>query len=192
MYVEHVIVTQATSTGAQSGQSATERGDAALSREQLKVQIRENIIAAQEAAREAASEARDAAQQARDAENQVRIQNGQPVLPPKITTVHTGQGPIFGDNFIPPQVVDIAQGFFAMCAIMVVGWPLARAIGRRLEKGGGPPVSNPAMTEQLQRIEQAVDAMSIEIERISESQRFLTKLQSAQSPEQVALPGERR
>jgi hypothetical protein len=33
------------------------------------------------------------------------------------------------------------------------------------------------MSEQLERIEQAVEAMSIEIERISESQRFLTKLQ---------------
>ena len=34
------------------------------------------------------------------------------------------------------------------------------------------------MTDQLQRIEQTVDAMAIEIERISESQRYLTKIQS--------------
>jgi len=34
--------------------------------------------------------------------------------------------------------------------------------------------------------------MSIEIERISESQRFLTKLQSSSKAEQVALPGSDR
>jgi hypothetical protein len=48
------------------------------------------------------------------------------------------------------------------------------------------------MTEQLQRIEQAVDAMSIEVERISESQRFLAKLQTGQGAEPVALPGSGR
>jgi hypothetical protein len=40
--------------------------------------------------------------------------------------------------------------------------------------------------EQLQRIEQAVDAMAIEVERISESQRFMAKLQHDTAQ---ALPG---
>ena len=33
------------------------------------------------------------------------------------------------------------------------------------------------VADQLQRIEQAVDAVAIEVERISESQRFLARLQ---------------
>jgi hypothetical protein len=37
------------------------------------------------------------------------------------------------------------------------------------------------VAEQLQRIEHAVDAMAIEVERISESQRFMTKLQTGGS-----------
>jgi hypothetical protein len=38
------------------------------------------------------------------------------------------------------------------------------------------------VTQQLDRIEQAVDAIAIEVERISESQRFLTKLQERSVP----------
>ena len=51
--------------------------------------------------------------------------------------------------------------------------------------------SSPVMTEQLQRIEQAVDAMAIEIERISESQRFMAKLQANATPERLVLPVDR-
>jgi hypothetical protein len=76
---------------------------------------------------------------------------------------------------------------------MVVGWPLARAWGRRLERGGSAAALSPAMGEQLQRIEQAVDAMSLEVERISEAQRYLTKLHAGQAAESAGLPsGETR
>ena len=40
----------------------------------------------------------------------------------------------------------------------------------------------------LERIEQAIDAMSIEVERIAEAQRFVTRLMTDRSPERVALP----
>ena len=96
-------------------------------------------------------------------------------------------------DVIPPQAVDISIAFFVMCAVMVIGWPLARAFGRRLERSGPAAAVSPAVTEQLQRIEQAVEAMSIEVERISESQRYLAKLQSAPHSEPAALDsGERR
>jgi hypothetical protein len=95
------------------------------------------------------------------------------------------------DNMIPPQAVDLAFGFFIMCAVMVIGWPLARAFGRRIERRNDTAVLDPAFAGQLQRIEQAVDAMSIEIERISESQRFLAKLQNG-AAERGALPSVER
>ena len=71
---------------------------------------------------------------------------------------------------------------------MVIGWPLARAWGRRLERGGASASLSPAMGEQLQRIEQAVDTMAIEVERISEAQRYLTKLHAGRVAESVGLP----
>ena len=78
---------------------------------------------------------------------------------------------------IPREAVDIAIGFFITCAVIIVGWPIARALGRRFERRGAPLAVEAGMTDQLQRIEQAVEAIAIEVERISESQRFLAKLQ---------------
>jgi hypothetical protein len=95
------------------------------------------------------------------------------------------------DSIIPKQAVDIAYGFFIMCAVMVIGWPLARAFGRRIERRADTAVVDPAVSDQLQRIEQAVEAMAIEIERISESQRFLTRLQSGPA-ERGAVPSVER
>jgi multidrug efflux pump subunit AcrA (membrane-fusion protein) len=85
---------------------------------------------------------------------------------------------------IPPQAVDIAIGFFVTCAVIVVGWPISRALGRRFERRGSTPLLDTSVAEQLQRIEQAVEAVAIEVERISESQRFLAKLQE-KSPSTV-------
>jgi len=79
---------------------------------------------------------------------------------------------------IPPEAVDMAIGFFIMCAVMVVGWPIARAFGRRIERSAAAPAIEPQVSAQLHRIEQAVESMAIEVERISESQRFVAKLQS--------------
>ena len=96
------------------------------------------------------------------------------------------------ENVIPPQAVDIAIGFFVMCAVMIIGWPLARAFGRRLERSGPAATVSPAVAEQLQRIEQSVEAMAIEVERISEAQRYFAKLQSAPLGEPAALDSGKR
>jgi hypothetical protein len=95
-------------------------------------------------------------------------------------------GPRAAQNMIPPQAVDISIAFFIMIAVMVVGWPIARAFGRRIERRGQVATLDAGTMEQLQRIEQAVDAMAIEVERISESQRFMAKLQHDTAQ---ALPG---
>ena len=173
---------------AQQAQSANP--DAAPNGQQSEQQLRDQIRETIRAAREAAADARDAQRNA----NQVRVQNGLPVppvpaLPPMPIQAHTGAPA----DIIPPQAVDIAIGFFVMCAVMVIGWPLARAFGRRLERSGPAAAVSPAVAEQLQRIEHAVEAMSIEVERISESQRYLTKVQSARLNEPATLDsGERR
>ena len=78
-----------------------------------------------------------------------------------------------------------------MCAVIIIGWPLARAFGRRMDRKSDVGAVNPGVTAQLQRIEQAVDAMSIEVERISESQRFMAKLQQAGSADRLAAPVDR-
>jgi hypothetical protein len=74
----------------------------------------------------------------------------------------------------------VPLGFFAMVATIAVGAPLARAFAKRMERDSSARVP-PEITSRLERIEQAVDAIAIEVERISEGQRFTTKLLTERS-----------
>lgn len=54
---------------------------------------------------------------------------------------------------------------------------LARAVARRIEGRALQPSAIPPETAmRIERMERALEAVAIEVERISESQRFLTKL----------------
>ncbi len=74
------------------------------------------------------------------------------------------------------QVLIPLAGMF-MIVTLSLGVPLVRAFSRRWEREQSLPPSA-GDREQLARIEQAIEAMAIEVERISESQRFTTKLLS--------------
>ncbi|MCY7380351.1 MAG: hypothetical protein LH467_13565 [Gemmatimonadaceae bacterium] len=72
---------------------------------------------------------------------------------------------------------------FSMIPVVAIGVPIARAYARRLESR--PVAAIPSdVSARLERIEQAVDAIAIEMERVSEGQRFTTKLLS----ERAGLP----
>ena len=62
-------------------------------------------------------------------------------------------------------------------ALLVVGI-IARAVGRWIDRRGAPVPVSAELAAQMTRIEQAVDTMSVEVERISEAQRFQAKLLS--------------
>lgn len=67
------------------------------------------------------------------------------------------------------------------CVFMfTVLMPIAVGIVLRLVRGARIPsqTSDPAANARLDRLEQSVDAIAIEIERISEGQRFITKILS--------------
>jgi hypothetical protein len=85
-----------------------------------------------------------------------------------------------GPNDFPPQIVDMAMGFFTMVVVIALGIPIIRMFSRRLERGPANPAVPAELTQRLERIEQGVEAMAIEIERISEGQRFTTKLLAEQ------------
>ena len=82
--------------------------------------------------------------------------------------------PVFHDPGPPDSVVAIV--IIAILASTAVLFPIARALGRRLDRKGPVPTQSPEMAGRLERIEQAVDAIAIEVERISEGQRFTTKV----------------
>jgi len=70
--------------------------------------------------------------------------------------------------------------------IMVLGFPVVRLITKWLEPRPVPPKELSNISGRLEKIEAAVDAIAVEVERISESQRFTARLQSEQ---QARLPG---
>lgn len=60
----------------------------------------------------------------------------------------------------------------------------------RKEKGPLEPGMSAVADERMTRLEQAVDAIAFEVERISEGQRFTTRLLSEQS--RAEMTGQRR
>jgi len=93
-------------------------------------------------------------------------------------------------EIIPPQAVDISIAFFLMVAAIIIGLPIARAFARRMDRKGAGPAQIPReVSDQLVQINQAVDAIALEVERISEGQRYTTRLLSEQrEPVRQTLP----
>ena len=81
------------------------------------------------------------------------------------------------------QVV-IATGFFVAAVATVKAFSNV-LIARAQAKLGAP---DPLLDQRLARIEQAVDAIAVEVERISEGQRFTTRLLSDRGAERPRLP----
>lgn len=182
-----IVFIQAASGGATQATPAAPVAPPVPTRDQLREQIRQTIKEAQAAAQEA--RAAQAATTVTTGDGRVIRIDGRPVIAGDVQGVPGIR--IQGDgmrDIIPPQAVDISIAFFVMLAVIIIGWPLARALGRRLERrADAPALPDPAIAAQLQRIEQAVEAMSIEVERISESQRFMAKLQSGAAGDRAAL-----
>ena len=74
--------------------------------------------------------------------------------------------------------------------LMVLGFPLVIVQARKLwmrDSTSNTPMS-PDTDHRLERIEHAIDAMAVEVERIAEGQRFVTKLLSDRGQERVGIP----
>jgi hypothetical protein len=84
------------------------------------------------------------------------------------------------DNTIPPQVEDISIMFFLTIGAIIIFLPLVRAFARRMDRRGGTAQIPNEVSSQLAHLNQAVDAIALEVERISEGQRFTTRLLSEQ------------
>ncbi|MDQ6690769.1 MAG: hypothetical protein M3Z18_09700 [Gemmatimonadota bacterium] len=76
-----------------------------------------------------------------------------------------------------PEIV-VPLGAFATAIICAIGIPLARAYSRRMDAEARNPRLPTEFSNRLERMEQAIDSVALEVERISEGQRFTTKLLS--------------
>ena len=84
--------------------------------------------------------------------------------------------------FIVPVVL------FICIAATAIGLSVAKAYARRLDRGPSEPSIPPELQSRLERMEQALDSIAIEVERISEGQRFTTKLLAERSKADEKLP----
>lgn len=82
--------------------------------------------------------------------------------------------------FNDPETVIALSGMFAVFGLL----PLAIGYAIRLLRRPGPPSAptprDQRQDERLERMERSIDAMAIELERITEGQRFVTKLMTEQ------------
>lgn len=80
----------------------------------------------------------------------------------------------------PPEEVFVLGGFFIVCVMM----PIAIAYARRVWKRSAAAVAAiPSdLADRLRGIEQAIEAMATEVERIGEGQRFMSRLFTERQP----------
>ncbi|MEW5916347.1 MAG: hypothetical protein AB1762_08075 [Gemmatimonadota bacterium] len=134
-------------------------------REQLRQQIQDAIQAA-----------RDAAIQAQQDAQAVTVQP--PPMPPS--------------NDVPEGVMVLVIVLAALTAATIIFGPLFRALGRRIDRRGHEGTPPDVIAPRLDRIEQAIEAMAVEVERISEGQRYVNKqvheLRALPAPNPLAEP----
>lgn len=91
-------------------------------------------------------------------------------------------------NAVPQGAVDISLAFFITIGFCVVGLPLARAFARRMDRRSDALASGTnTLAPQIEQLQQSVDALAIEMERITEAQRFQSKLMAGKAEEPAKL-----
>src|SRR6185503_6676037 len=78
----------------------------------------------------------------------------------------------------PPEEVFVLTGIFFLVVLM----PISIAFARRIWRRGKDAVTKlpQEIYDRFARVDQSLDAIAVEVERIGEGQRFLTKLQTEQ------------
>lgn len=86
-----------------------------------------------------------------------------------------------------PDVTAIAV-VFTVFVLAPIALAAARLLWKRATQGPRPPAIDHETAERLRRLESGVDAIAIEVERISEGQRFVTKLMAEREQQRLGVP----
>jgi hypothetical protein len=182
--------------------SETQQGQPAQAPRSNQEEIRQTIQDAVQAAREAAQEARTEADMARlEALQDIPA----PPVPPNppgggefnvrmgpnglefVQTASDGTTtvvPYDAANVIPPQVPEIL--FISVMGLIgiILAFPIGRALARMIDRRGTTAKAPEDLVRRLDAIEQSIDTVAIEMEKMSEANRFTTRLLS----ERVSAP----
>jgi hypothetical protein len=144
------------------------------------------------------TQVQDAVQAAQDAANAGKAAQGKaptaplaplapiPVGGGRLIVEKRGDQTVFTTAATPPELMPLAQmaqetalGLMGLLAAIFIIGPFARMFARRMDRRteiSAAGANSQVLQQQLVQLQQSVDAMSIEMERISESQRFQSKL----------------
>ena len=121
------------------------------------------------------------------AQNGRLLASAPPSSLPVSSETRSGPPAPFGLN--PGQITGIS-----IVGTIFVLFPIAIAMARNIWRRGSRHAAAPVpieSTQRMERLEQAVDAISIEVERISEGQRFVTKLLAERTRDQLPAAHDR-
>lgn len=79
-------------------------------------------------------------------------------------------------DVVPRGAVLMTYAVFGSLAFMVVGYPIARAFARWLDRRGQSVGPSRELQARLDAMERNIDAAAMEIERVGEGQRFTNRL----------------
>ena len=93
-------------------------------------------------------------------------------------------------DVIPRGAVLMTYAVCASFAFIIVGWPVARAFSRWLDRRGASNRISADVQGRLDAMDRNIDTVAVELERVSEGQRFTAKLLAERgqmpAPEYVA------
>jgi hypothetical protein len=122
-------------------------------------------------------------------ESDIQLTGEQLTSPSAGLIASTASAPVFA-GFSEKNVMTLS-----VLSIILIWSPLAvaaaRVLWKRSNKPGLPPTAFTETAQRLERLESSVDAIAIEIERVSEGQRFVTKLLSESQPAPMLGAGQR-
>ena len=117
-------------------------------------------------------------------------QTGQQLTSPSAGTIASTAAPAVFLGLGQKEIMTLS-----VLSIVLIWFPLAfaaaRSLWKRSNRPGLPPTAFTETAQRLERLEASVDAIAIEIERISEGQRFVTKLLSESQPAPMLGAGQR-
>jgi hypothetical protein len=161
------------------------------SREAVRNEIRTQVQDAVQAAQQATDAGRAAQGVAGNAQGKAPTAPLAPLAPipvggGRLIIEKRGDQTVFTTAATPPELMPLAQmaqvtalGLMGLLAAIFILGPFARMFARRMDRRteiNAAGANSQVLQQQLAQLQQSVDAMSIEMERISESQRFQSKL----------------
>lgn len=105
------------------------------------------------------------------------VQTSTPAAPVAVTAVPVPPPVRFEGPEVMDRLFPIVAVVFGAITLISLGQPLVRAWVRRLErKWAGEPRPSGDLTQRFDRLEQAVEAVAIEVERIGEAHRYQARM----------------